>query len=482
MRLGSSVVTDLGSAVPLLIALAGCGANSATQQGSLGGSGVGGMAGAKASGGGPGTAAGGSATGGAAGARAAAGGGPAGGSTAPGNGGGGAAGPGGSSGISGVGGGGGSVTGRAGANGGPVGGGAGVAGTGPGGAGGAAAGGSGASNPAGGVPWDPWPTVPAVAADVCQVAVFQGGDAQSAPVLANVEILEFDPATGIMTFRYPPSGNEPAGVSYSVFRAQGSWVGACNGSSVYTCTEWVRDAHDNVIVRDSPTYSGRTFSLSLLDASRFGTREQGTVQERYTLTYDADGRLVSGGDAGGGPTRTFTEDDQHRCSDVLWGTADATGTSLVGYTELEHWTWEGDRLVSRVTTNGADPSQVLSVVTYAYDAEGTLAATVVDGYARLPQAGSSLGVLDGTADYVVRSVAQPDGSRWVETLDFHYFEPDANVVREGKLTSVRRLRSNYSPGCRDVHPGRRTSKRCQFEPIVNLGADWDDPFTTPIRP
>lgn len=327
--------------------------------------------------------------------------------------------------------------------------------------------------------------MPAVDAHVCQVTLFDGGDALSAPASVYVEIREFDSATGIMTSHFAPYGDQPASVSYSVYRAQGAWVGSCNGSSSYTCTEWVRDSHDNVTVRDNPSYSGRNFSLSLLDASRFGTRAQRTVQERYTVTYDADGRLVSGRNAGccGDPARTFTEDAQHRCSDVLWETVDTTGGSPVGFTELEHWTWEGDRLVSRVTTNGADPSQVVSVVTYAYDAEGTLAATVVDGYARLSQGGSSVGLLDGTADYVVRSIAQPDGSRWVEMLDFHYFQPNANVVRDGKLASAYRLRWNYSPGCRDVHPARRTSTRCQFEPIVGqLGVHWDDPYTTQIRP
>ena len=155
---------------------------------------------------------------------------------------------------------------------------------------------------------------------------------------------------------------------------------------------------------------------------------------------------------------------------------------VAGKTELEHWTWEGERLVSRVTTNGADPSQVLSVVTYTYDADETLSATVVDGYATLPQSNSMKVVPDGIVDYVVRLVALADGSRWVESFDFKTFQADANVVRDGKLTSAARRRWNQSPGCQGVQPPRRTTTKCQFEPIQNqLDVRWDDPYTTSIR-
>ena len=66
---------------------------------------------------------------------------------------------------------------------------------------------------------------------------------------------------------------------------------------------------------------------------------------------------------------------------MLWQNVDTVSNVPAGKTELEHWTWEGDRLVSRVTTDGVDPTQVLSGVTYTYDADGALSATVVDGYA-----------------------------------------------------------------------------------------------------
>ena len=89
---------------------------------------------------------------------------------------------------------------------------------------------------------------------------------------------------------------------------------------------------------------------------------------------------------------------------------------------------------------------------------------------------------DGIADYVVRSVVLADGSRWVESLDFKALQTDANVVRDGKLTSAGRRRWNYSPGCHGVQPPHRPSTRCQFEPIQNqLDVRWDDPYTTPIR-
>jgi len=350
------------------------------------------------------------------------------------------------------------------------------------GAGGGGAGGS--SNPPGGVEWEPWPSVLAVSADVCQVTLFHGGDALSAPVPPDIEIREFNPATGIMKSQFAPFGNQPASLGYSVFTAQGSPVGGCVVTvTPYGCTEWVRDTHGNVTLTDNPNYNDQNFTLSLLDASRFGTQAHGPVQTRYTVTYDAAGTLAFGRGSAccGGVARTFTEDAQHRCSDVLWQTLDAVSDAPTGASELEHWNWEGNRLVSRVTTNGADPTQVRSVATYTYDATGTLATTVVDGYVR-SQTGSRISVPDGITDYLVRTVTMADGSRWVEALDFFYYQPDAKVVRAGTLTPAGRLRWNYSPGCRDVHPPRRTSTACQFEPVQHqLAVLWDDPYTTPIR-
>ena len=359
------------------------------------------------------------------------------------------------------------------------------AGGGAGGTSGAGGGASGAGNLPGGVEWEPWPSVEQVSDRICQVTLFHGGDALSPPVPADVEIREFDPATGIMKRQFAPFGSLPAGLSYAVFNGQGSPVGGCVVSvDPYGCTEWVRDKADNVTVWAIPAYSDRNFRLSFLDAAEFGTRAHGSVQTRYTVTYDADGALASGRNAAccGAPVQTFTEDAQHRCSDVLWEGTDTFGNLVAGKTELDHWTWDGERLVSRVTTNGADPPQVLSVVTYTYDAEGTLSATVVDGYATLPQSHPMKAIPDGVADYVVRSVALADGSRWIESLDFKALQADANVVRDGKLAPAARRRWNHSPGCHGVQPSRRTSTRCQFEPVQNqLDVRWDDPYTTPIR-
>jgi hypothetical protein len=496
MRFGTAIPRGLASIPPLLMALVGCGANSATQHGPVGGSGGGGMT-APASGGSAGPASSGGAAaheddrgvGGTAGPGGGApvGGAGTGGGGAPGVGGGptedGAAGMDGSgAGIAGSG-----VAGGASDGSGVAGGASGAGGAG--GASGASGGAGGSATLPGGVEWEPWPSVPQVSDQICQVALFHGGDALSSPVPADVEIRQFDRTTGIMKRQFAPFGNLPAELAYSVFNSQGSPVGGCNVSvSLYGCIEWVRDMHDNVTAVDNPAYSDQNFALSLLDAARFGTRAHGSVQTRYTVMYDAAGALASGRNAAccGAPVQTFTEDAQHRCSDVLWESVDNFGNLVAGKTEVEHWTWEGDRLVSRVTTNGADPAQISSVVTYTYDADGIVSATVVDGYATIPprssQGNSMKAIPDGIADYLVRSVALADGSRWVESLDFTPFEADANVVRDGKLTSAARRRWNYSPGCRGVQPPRRTSTRCQFEPLQNqLDVRWDDPYTTPIR-
>jgi hypothetical protein len=461
MRLGTALPRGLASIVPVLMVLGGCGASSATQGGSVGGSGV---AASTASGGSAGLAGSGGA------------GAPSGTAGAAGvgmdRGGAGVAGSGAAGGASGAGG----VAGASGAGG--------VAG----GTSGPSGGASGAGNLPGGVEWEPWPSVDQVSDGICQVTLFRGGDALSPPVLADLEIREFDPATGIMKRQFAAVGSLPAEVAYGVFTPQGSPVGGCNVSvDPYGCTEWVRDAAGNVTTVDNPAYSDGHFALSFLDAAEFGTRSHGSVETRYTLTYDAGGALASGRNAAccGAPVQTFAEDAQHRCSDVLWQATDTFGNFVAGKTELDHWTWEGDRLVSRVTTNGTDPTQALSVVTYAYDAEGILSATAVDGYATLPPLPPNTpkkSIADGSADYVVRSVALADGSRWVESLDFTTYQPDANVVRNGTSTPAARRRWNYSPGCHGVQPPRRTSTRCQFEPIQNqLEVRWDDPYTTPIR-
>ena len=210
MRFGAAIPRGLATITPLLLALGGCGSNSATQQGSVGSAGVGGTTGATASGGGGAPDRGG---------------GPAGEGGAGMNGSG--------AGIAGSG-----VAGGASGGGGVVGGVGGSSG-----AGGVA---SGSANLPGGVEWEPWPTVPQVSDGICQVALFHGGDAMSPPVPADVEIREFDPATGIMKRQFAAFGNLPADLSYAVFNGQGSPVGGCvvsvsptaapNGSATHTAT------------------------------------------------------------------------------------------------------------------------------------------------------------------------------------------------------------------------------------------------------
>ena len=357
MRFGTAIPRGLASIVPLLMALVGCGARSTTQHGSVGGSGVGGPT---ASGGsvGPAGSGGAAAQAGTAGAVGGAppgiGGGPSGDAAGMDGGGAGVAGTGVAGDASGAGGGAGGGSGASGVAGDASGAGGGAGGTS--GAGGTA---SGAGNLPGGVEWEPWPSVEPVSDGICQVALFHGGDALSPPVPADVENQKIDPATGIMKRQFAPFGSLPAELAYGVFNGQGSPVGGCNVSvDPYGCTEWVRDKADNVTVWAIPAYSDRNFRLSFLDAAEFGTRAHGSVQNRYTVTYDADGALASGRNAAccGAPVQSFTEDAQHRCSDVLWEGTDSFGNLVAGKTELDHWTWQGDRLVSRVTTNGADPT------------------------------------------------------------------------------------------------------------------------------
>lgn len=179
--------------------------------------------------------------------------------------------------------------------------------------------------------------------------------------------------------------------------------------------------------------------------------------------------------------QVFTEDSQHRCTDVVLQVPPDPSTNTPEASELEHWTWVGDQLISRVVTDGADPTVVRSEATYTYDADGTLASTVVDGYSILPRRTRTVRAShDGVADYVVRSVALGDGSRWVESLELGSKTPDANVVRDGKLTPAARLRWNDSPACRMAQPPRRTSHRCQFERTTfQISVRWDDPYVTP---
>jgi hypothetical protein len=178
--------------------------------------------------------------------------------------------------------------------------------------------------------------------------------------------------------------------------------------------------------------------------------------------------------------QTFTEDDEHRCTDVLWEQLpDGTANMPVNASERDHWTWQGDRLISRLVTSAADPTDVRSEITYTYDENGDLAATVVDGFPKL-QGAAVRANRDGVADYVARTVALPDGSRWVESLVFRAYT-NATVIRNGQPAGAERRRWRYSPGCRALQFPRRTSHRCEFQPQkVELDTHWEDPFTSAI--
>jgi hypothetical protein len=323
--------------------------------------------------------------------------------------------------------------------------------------------------------------VPAVASTVCQVAYFYGGDAVSPPVTPVLDTRTFDASKGALTVRFRASDSQPAGNAYSFYNSQGRPLGSCVGpTDPFYCTEWVRDAHGNVIAVQSIDMNER--DVRLLDADHFGMQLRGSVMERFKVTYDSAGVLLSGHSRNGVPTvrQTFTEDDQHRCTDVLWETlADPSSETPTGDSERDHWTWQGDRLVSRLVTNATDPSDVRSEITYTYDANGELVATVVDGIPKLP--GSSVRAnRDGVADYVVRTVALPDGSRWVDSLLFRSTFSNATVTRNGQPATAERRRFNYSPGCGAVQVPRRTSRRCEFQPrTFEVEIHWDDPFTTP---
>ena len=153
--------------------------------------------------------------------------------------------------------------------------------------------------------------------------------------------------------------------------------------------------------------------------------------------------------------------------------------------EVDHWTFAGGKLASRMVTNKDDPTDVRAVMTYGYDADGALATTVVDGRLDFPDAGNVPSPRrDGVADYVVRTVKQADGSRWIEILDFELGDSDNNarVKRNGTLTGAFRLRWYLSPACEALSLPRHTSQDCEFErPLAAMPVGWHNPLVTPIQ-
>jgi len=348
--------------------------------------------------------------------------------------------------------------------------------------GGAGAGGAGSAQPPGGVDWEPWPEVPSVAPSVCQTAYFYGGDAHSPPVTPDVSTRAYDATKGVLTTHYPASSSVPATNFYSFFNAQGRPLGSCNNANedVFYCEEWVRDAHGNVTSTQSLDIPTR--NVDQLNATNVGVQARGNLLQAFNVTYDGAGVLLSGDYRNGLPNvrRTFSEDDEHRCTDILWETLPNLNDLTVSASEREHWSWQGDRLVSRLVTSATDATDVRSEVTFTYDENGDLSATVVDGFPKVP-GGTVRAKRDGIADYVLRTVALPDGSRWVESLIFRPEFTNATVTRNGQPTIVQRRRFYLSPGCRSVQLPRRTSHRCEFQPQTpEFELHWDDPYTTPI--
>lgn len=346
--------------------------------------------------------------------------------------------------------------------------------------GGAHTGGSVASGPPGGVDWEPWPDVPAADPNVCQLAYFYGGDEHSAPQNTQISTRAFDPTRGVLTITFFLTTQNPStDTVYFLYNSEGRPLGSCGAGATNNCDEWVRDAHGNMIARQTVTLSRP--DVNLLDASHYGTQIRGKVSDRFAVIYDNAGVLLSGEPSTGtGARRTFTEDDEHRCTDVLWQQLpDVTADGSVSASERDHWTWQGDRLVSRLVTNGADASDVRSEITYTYDENGDLAATVMDGIPKL-QGATLRASRDGVADYVARTVTLPDGSRWVESLLFNLFT-NATVTRNGQPVAAERRRWRYSPGCRALHFPRRTSHHCEFQQqVAELDTHWEDPFISAI--
>ncbi|HEX2870143.1 MAG TPA: hypothetical protein VHP33_02780 [Polyangiaceae bacterium] len=198
------------------------------------------------------------------------------------------------------------------------------------------------------------------------------------------------------------------------------------------------------------------------------------------MTYDGAG-LISTGTyyyPQGGASLRFSRDAEGRCSDVVWTIPQS---QLV---EVDHWTHVRDKLVSRSVSLVNDPNAVRAVITYAYGADGTLAATSVDGRLDFPDSYLPTPPRDGVVDYVVRTSKQPDGGRWIELL---YFELDdernnARVIRQGALTDVLRTRWYMSPACEALSLPKHTSQACEFERPLSSRAPlaWHNPLVTPI--
>ena len=339
----------------------------------------------------------------------------------------------------------------------------------------------GASAPPGGVPWDPWPAVDAAPADTCRVSTFLGGDSAGAPTLSSTEVWEHDAATRVLTRRRAATGSIPASLRYVRFDGQGRRELDYRSDGANECVEWTRDSFGNSSSYFYAVLAGGPFDpTTSYPDGRTGKREA----TNYDLRYDGAGLLTSAGVPfpGRGGVLTFDRDDRGRCSLVKWGARGET-IDQPAIRETTSWTYLNDRLAAQITTATDDPADVRCEVSFSYDAKGTLAATVVDGYADIPQPWPIVKPpRDGVADYVVRTLEQPDGSRWLEAIDFARTTTNARVLRDDIATPAFRWRWHLSAGCGALALPRHTSQDCEFErPFNLLPLGWDNPYQTPIR-
>lgn len=346
----------------------------------------------------------------------------------------------------------------------------------------------GADTRTGGVDWEPWPAVDSAPAGTCAVTTIIGGDVSTAAKSIAHETWEFDGTNRILTRRHAASGSAAAWVGYMRLDPQARREMVCHAAAYFDCEEWTRDSLGN-----STGYSVYGVVVGPFDASALDpahppvkglTPDLGGDSERHRLTYDENGRLETASYAFPvlGASLSFARDDQGRCSDVTWQVGTTDPTKVPARHEVDHWTYQGGQLTSRVVTNLDDPTDVRAVMTYGYAADGTLATTVIDGRLDIPQdAYLPTAKRDGVTDYVVRTVKLPDGSRWVEIVDFVASSPNAKLVRDGTPTAATRYRWNFSPACDALPLPRHTSQDCEFErPTPMMPVGWSNPLVTPL--
>jgi hypothetical protein len=340
-----------------------------------------------------------------------------------------------------------------------------------------------AAAPPGGIDWDPWPNVDPAPANTCRVTAFFGGNSAA----LRTEDWEYDAATRILTRHHAPYAEYEGWVGYVRVDAQGRREIACSVKTPMYCQEWIRDPLGNTKTDGLIDLKNGPFDPAIIDPAQAPSQARGSQINRYTHTYDAE-LLMSTTYVypARGATQFFSRDGQRRCEEVRWHVNANESSQTPAITEVDRWSYAGGRLVSRVVTNVADPTDVRSAITYTYDADGTLSATVVDGYPDIPQPYPVARARhDGLADYVVRTVTLPDGSRWLEAVELDRDGADASVTvrRNGVPTRAARWRWHFSPQCGALALPRHTNQDCEFErPFYILPLGWDNPYTTPVPP